>query len=216
MTRSAILALFITTPAWAGEVTFREDATGVIVTYHNELTMWAEVSEQTYRFQSSRGEVVFQLTRTPNDRCAIPCPDFLRCHRDAAGHRGRPAERVASRGGDHGAARHRVYRTLKGDAMRALLPLLFLASPAIADPLCVEERGMLTGGLGAPISEGGYEESQVAVMLDAERGLMVEMFANAKTGSWTLLSVAPTGRTCMEAQGIGWQAFPYRPAGDPA
>lgn len=81
---------------------------------------------------------------------------------------------------------------------------------------CAPNREAAVAYLGGNISEGGYEESQIAVMLDPQLGMMVELFGNPNTGSWTILTVAPDGTTCIETSGVGFQSFPYRPAGAPA
>lgn len=73
----AILAL-TAAPAVAAEVTFTEDDAGVTLTYHNELTMWDALSEETFRFETSRGVVTMLLHRTQNSSCEpVPCADWL-------------------------------------------------------------------------------------------------------------------------------------------
>jgi hypothetical protein len=75
--RAAVVALVLSSPAAAEELTFTETPDGVTITYHNELTMLG-LNEETFRFESSRGPVVFLLTRTPNDSCVpMPCADLL-------------------------------------------------------------------------------------------------------------------------------------------
>ena len=74
----ALALVLIARPVAAEELTFSEDAEGITLHYHNEVTtMWDVLSEQVYRFESSRGPVVFKLTRTRNNDCAEPCPDLL-------------------------------------------------------------------------------------------------------------------------------------------
>jgi hypothetical protein len=101
--------------------------------------------------------------------------------------------------------------------IKALVPLLFVAMPAFAEDIpanCAPERKAMVERLGGNISEQGYEESQMAVMYDTKRETLVELYGNPKSGTWTLLSTRPDGVTCIEAGGFGFQAFPYRPAGE--
>lgn len=49
-----------------------------------------------------------------------------------------------------------------------------------------------------------YGEGRVSVGL-AENGAMVETFASAETGSWTLLVTSPRGLTCLLASGESFE-----------
>jgi hypothetical protein len=79
MIRQAAFALLIATPTAAAELRFEETPEGITAHYHNDLTQWQPAHlVETFRFDSSRGPVVFQLTRTPNDSCIpMPCADLL-------------------------------------------------------------------------------------------------------------------------------------------
>lgn len=61
-----------------------------------------------------------------------------------------------------------------------------------------------------------YGESRQSIGL-GERGMVIETFASAKTGTWTITVTAPSGLTCLVASGQGWEelteALP--PEGDP-
>jgi hypothetical protein len=103
--------------------------------------------------------------------------------------------------------------------IRAAAVLCLLSAPAAAvelPPGCAATRSEVVAGLGGFISEGGYEESQMSVMLNVEKGVMEEVYGNPRTGTWTRIVVRPDGVTCITAAGAGFQSFPYRPAGDPA
>ncbi|MXU64511.1 hypothetical protein GSH16_03550 [Rhodobacteraceae bacterium KN286] len=54
-----------------------------------------------------------------------------------------------------------------------------------------------------------YGEARVGAGLT--RGQMLELFASATTGSWTLLVSAPDGRSCLVASGNGWTDTAARP-----
>jgi hypothetical protein len=77
--RLALALALIATPAAAAELRFEETPEGITAHYHNELTPWVPVLKvETFTFESSRGAVTFQLTRTPNDSCMpMPCADRL-------------------------------------------------------------------------------------------------------------------------------------------
>jgi hypothetical protein len=77
--RLALALALIATPAAASELRFEETPEGITAHYHNELTPWVPVLKvEVFSFESSRGPVTFQLTRTPNDSCMpMPCADLL-------------------------------------------------------------------------------------------------------------------------------------------
>ena len=52
----------------------------------------------------------------------------------------------------------------------------------------------------------GWGESRVSVALDAGNS-MVEVFASAETGTWTLTVTRPGGPTCMIASGHAFEAL---------
>ena len=86
-----------------------------------------------------------------------------------------------------------------------LLPLLFLAAPAIAEPTLTEgvacgERGKLLARLGKD-----YSEQPVATGLAAD-GSRFEILAS-EAGSFTVLLTRPNGLTCLVAEGQNWQSI---------
>jgi DNA-binding MarR family transcriptional regulator len=66
-------------------------------------------------------------------------------------------------------------------------------------------------GLMAGLAEN-YHEKPVAMKLQPD-GLLLEIFASPDTGTWTAVTVTPTGLACVVATGKGWQ---QGAAGEPA
>lgn len=62
-----------------------------------------------------------------------------------------------------------------------------------------------------------YRETRRAMGL-AANNTMMEMFASADTGTWTLTVTMPDGTTCLVASGIGFETVsdPLPALGDPA
>ncbi|MCB1883051.1 MAG: hypothetical protein KDG89_03490 [Geminicoccaceae bacterium] len=58
-----------------------------------------------------------------------------------------------------------------------------------------------------------YEEDPVSLGVQTN-GNMLQVFASAKSGTFTVLSVAPTGFACILAAGRNWEASKAK-AGDP-
>lgn len=92
-----------------------------------------------------------------------------------------------------------------------LLPLLFLAAPALAEPILAEgvacgDRDKLLARLGKD-----YSEQPVATGV-AKDGSRFEILASA-TGSFTVLLTRPNGLTCLVAEGQNWQSI-QRAVGD--
>ena len=84
--------------------------------------------------------------------------------------------------------------------MRAALLLALLAAPAAAQtPPCAPRDAM------AETLAERWGETRRMVALDAT-GAMVELWASAETGTWTLTVTRPGGPTCMVAEGIAWEA----------
>jgi hypothetical protein len=80
----------------------------------------------------------------------------------------------------------------------AILALL-IASPAFAEERCKDNgRDEIIAGLAK-----GYGETQIVEALDPAVGVIVELYANAKSGTWTLLSTFTDGRTCLIGSGTG-------------
>lgn len=63
----------------------------------------------------------------------------------------------------------------------------------------------------------GYGETRQSLGLGSS-GQLVEVFASAETGTWTITVTLPSGMTCLVASGESFQALAEAlpPAGDPA
>lgn len=89
--------------------------------------------------------------------------------------------------------------------MKIALALCLIGAPAFAqEPVnpCAPDHAAIVARLAEK-----YGESRASAGLD-RRDLIVEMYGNPETGTWTLLSMAPDGETCIEASGVGFMAFP--------
>lgn len=89
--------------------------------------------------------------------------------------------------------------------------LILATQNAFAAPNC-SERSVVLNELA-----GKYRESRRALGL-AANNTMMEMFASAETGTWTLTVTLPDGTTCLVASGDGFEALveTLPAAGDPA
>ncbi len=59
-----------------------------------------------------------------------------------------------------------------------------------------------------------YDEAPVSLGLQSN-GNVLQVFASARSGSWTIVSTSPSGLTCVIAAGRGWEAA-TPPSADPA
>jgi hypothetical protein len=89
--------------------------------------------------------------------------------------------------------------------------LILATQNAFAAPNCAE-RSVVLNELSTK-----YRETRFAMGL-AANNTMMEMFAAADTGTWTLTVTLPDGTTCLVASGNGFEAVTENlPAlGDPA
>lgn len=89
--------------------------------------------------------------------------------------------------------------------------LILATQNAFAAPNCAERSAVLNE------LAGKYRETRRAVGL-AANNTMMEMFAAAETGTWTLTVTLPNGTTCLVASGDGYEniAENLPAAGDPA
>ncbi|MFO7920239.1 MAG: hypothetical protein R6U99_05380 [Nioella sp.] len=96
--------------------------------------------------------------------------------------------------------------------LTGLAALGFLATFAEAQTargLCGERDrvvGTLSGHFGETARNRGMGPS----------GRIIEVFASADTGTWTITVTAPDGTTCLVASGTGWQDLAQTPRGAPA
>lgn len=60
-----------------------------------------------------------------------------------------------------------------------------------------------------------YEEVPVSAGLQSN-GHLLQVFSSPRSGSWTILSVAPDGTGCVLAAGRSWESMTLPPADPPA
>lgn len=85
----------------------------------------------------------------------------------------------------------------------------YLAAAALAAALLAPGEGAAQGACGSRdrIVAGlasGYGETRVGLGLAADAS-MLEVFASAETGAWTITVTAPGGPTCLAASGYAWE-----------
>ena len=78
--------------------------------------------------------------------------------------------------------------------------LLALLAPSIAfaQPACLPHGAMVD------LLAGRYSEQRVSVGLETG-GRLIEVFATADGGTWTMVMTTPNGVTCVIAAGLEWQ-----------
>lgn len=72
-------------------------------------------------------------------------------------------------------------------------------APATARPFC-HDHAEIARQLAAR-----YEETPISLGLQAN-GDLLQVFASAKSGTWTILSTSPDGRACILAAGQRWES----------
>ncbi len=60
-----------------------------------------------------------------------------------------------------------------------------------------------------------YQEVPVSIGLQSN-GHLLQVFSSPRTGTWTILSVAPDGTGCVLAAGRSWEMTPPPPPDPPA
>jgi len=101
------------------------------------------------------------------------------------------------------------------------MPKLFLAAAlaAVLQHAPAAAQNSNCGDRAAIVSQlsGKYGETRQNVGLNADNSL-VEIFASAATGTWTILVTMPTGVSCLVAAGQNWQVVETEvaPTGNPA
>ncbi len=98
---------------------------------------------------------------------------------------------------------------------RRLLPGLALALAAL--PAFAPAQAMRCGARETVIRhlEERYGETRRSVGLQEGRGV-VELYANAESGSWTILLTTPQGMSCLMAAGESYQRLEPKKADAPA
>ena len=85
--------------------------------------------------------------------------------------------------------------------LRLTLCAMLAAAPAWAEIQCPQRIQVVTA-----LTEK-YNESRRAIGLTGN-GNVLEVWANAATGSWTITVTAPNGVTCIPAAGSGFEMVP--------
>lgn len=86
-----------------------------------------------------------------------------------------------------------------------LAGMALCASPAASQGASCADRTLMVGRLAEK-----YGETLQGAGLNQSNN-MIELFANAKTGTWTILATTPNGMSCMMAAGRAWQGFAIAP-----
>ena len=76
---------------------------------------------------------------------------------------------------------------------------LLFSSSAFAQSACLPHAQMVD------LLDGRYSEQSVSAGLE-NGGRLIEVFATADGGTWTLVMTTPNGASCVVAAGIEWQA----------
>ncbi len=92
---------------------------------------------------------------------------------------------------------------------------LILAA-ALAAPLTAQAQGQNCGNRDTVVERltNKYGESRQSIGM-APKGRVVEVFASAETGTWTITVTMPNGVTCLVASGQSFEELnePVAPAG---
>ncbi len=86
--------------------------------------------------------------------------------------------------------------------------LAFFAAPAIAQSSNCAPYSILVSGLAE-----SYGETRQTIGL-SRRGV-VEIYANLETGTWSAIVTAPSGMSCMVAEGKSFEVVSEPSKGDP-
>jgi hypothetical protein len=94
-------------------------------------------------------------------------------------------------------------RKLKGQIMKILITALAgcIALPAVAQTQTCAAREAVIAQLAQR-----WGEARVSAALAGQQAL-IETWANAETGNWTLTLTRPDGVTCLIMAGEGWQSI---------
>ncbi len=104
-----------------------------------------------------------------------------------------------------------------GFALGALFILVFFfvsltaALPANAqEPVCADRQVLVD------VLEGNWGETRQGYGLVNGADAVIEMFANAETGTWSLVLTMPDGQSCLSVAGQAWSVDEETPAGQPS
>lgn len=82
--------------------------------------------------------------------------------------------------------------------MKAALALFLMTTAAQAQAVCMPLDKVIVG-----LEGGKIQEQSSGAGISA--GMLLRLFVNAKTGTWTFLQIRPDGIACILLAGDGWQ-----------
>ncbi|KPD13549.1 hypothetical protein [Phaeobacter sp. 11ANDIMAR09] len=94
-----------------------------------------------------------------------------------------------------------MFRTALGLSVLGFTASLMAASPALAQGRNCAPRDVVVERLASK-----YGESRQAIGI-GQQGMVMETFASAESGSWTITVTMPTGMTCLMASGQSFEAL---------
>ncbi len=83
----------------------------------------------------------------------------------------------------------------------AIGAVLLTASAAAAQIMQCDDRDKVVSKLAKK-----YQETPIAMGVTGKGGL-VEVLADHKSGTWTIIVTTPTGLSCLVASGEGWRSL---------
>ncbi len=94
-----------------------------------------------------------------------------------------------------------MFRTVLGLSALGFTASLMAAAPALAQGRNCAPREVVVERLASK-----YGESRQAIGI-GQQGMVMETFASAESGSWTITVTMPTGMTCLMASGQSFEAL---------
>ena len=94
-----------------------------------------------------------------------------------------------------------MFKTVLGLSVLGFTASLMAASPALAQGRNCAPREVVVERLAEK-----YGESRQAIGI-GQQGMVMETFASAESGSWTITVTMPTGMTCLMASGQSFEAL---------
>jgi len=85
---------------------------------------------------------------------------------------------------------------------------LMVAAPVFAQPACTSRSDVVSQ------LQARFKEAPVALGL-TNTGSVVEVLANDKGTTWTIIITNPSGVSCLIAAGEGWENMPELASSDP-
>jgi hypothetical protein len=99
----------------------------------------------------------------------------------------------------------------------SLLALLLCGVPAASAQVPSGVARMLCHDYKELVRQLGSRWEEVPVSIGLQNnGNLIQVFSSPRTGTWTILSVAPDGTGCVVAAGRAWENTPLPPSDPPA